>query len=123
MTSAFSLPFQAPPVRELTDVEIEAVFAADVAALEANPQAMPGFDDDDEHGAPPLQLSKGARTGANADGVSDAAIRAVIADPQQVEPDPSGNGRMRLRRGSITIVVARDGAVLSVRDRKPRGRR
>ncbi len=120
MSSAFSLPFQAPPVRELTEAEVEAEFAADVAALEANPQVMPDVADSD--GAPPLRLSKGARTGATADGVSDDAIRAVIADPQEVEPDPTGNGRMRMRRGSLTVVVARDGAVLSVRDRKPRRR-
>jgi hypothetical protein len=121
MSSAFSLPFQAPPERELTEAQIEADFVADVAALEANPQAMPDFDDTDR--GTPLRMSKGARTGAAADGVSDDAIRAVIADPQEIEPDPAGNGRMRLRRGSLTIVVARDGAVLSVRDRKPRSRR
>jgi hypothetical protein len=121
MSSAFSLPFQGPPVRELTEAEVEADFAADIAALEANPQVMPDFDAND--GKAPLQLSKGARTGAQADGVSDDAIRDVIANPQEIEPDPNGNGRMRLRKGSITIVVARDGAVLSVRDRKPRNRR
>jgi len=121
MTAAFSLPFQAPPVRVLTEAQIEADFAADVAELEAHPQAVPDFDDSDAQ--PPLQMSKGARTGAAADGVSEDAIRTVIADPHEIEPDPAGNGRMRLRRGSLTVVVARDGAVLSVRDRKPRSRR
>jgi len=29
---------------------------------------------------------------------------------------------MRLRRGTLRVVLARDGAVLSVRDRKPRRR-
>ena len=121
MTSAFALSFQGPPVHERTIAEIEAEFAADVAALEAHPQVIPDFAD--PHGPAPLRMSKGARTGATADGVSDDAIRAVIADPTDIEPDPAGNGRMRMRRGSLTVVVARDGAVLSVRDRKPRGRR
>lgn len=117
MSSAFALPFQAPPVRELTAAEI----AADVAELEAHPQDLPDFADFAEPGGPaPLRMSKGARTGAAADGVSDEAIRAVIADPQEIEPDPADNGRMRLRRGTLTVVVARDGAILSVRDRKPR---
>jgi hypothetical protein len=121
MSSAFALNFQGPPIVALTPAQIEADFAADVAALEANPQAMPDFDDAD--GLAPLRMSKGAKTGAAADGVSDEAIRAVIADPQEIEPDPAGNGRMRLRSGSLTVIVARDGAVLSVRDRKPRNRR
>jgi hypothetical protein len=121
MSSAFALPFQGPPVREVTAEEAEAEFEADVAELEANPQPLPQFDDV-ETGAP-LKLSKGARAGATADGVSDAEIRAVIADPAEVEPDPAGNGRMRLRRDGLTVVVARDGAVLAVRSRKPRRRK
>ena len=108
-------------MRQLTEAEIAADFEADLAALDANPQSMPDFADPD--GQAPLRLSKGARTGATADKVSDDAIRAAIAEPDEIEPDPAGNGRMRMRRGSLTVIVARDGAVLSVRDRKPRARR
>ena len=121
MSSAFSLPFQAPPERQLTEAESDAAFEAEVAAYEANPQALPDFADPDA--AAPLQMTKGARAAATADGVSDDAIRAAIAEPDDIEPDPTGNGRMKVRRGSLTVVVARDGAVLSVRDRKPRRRR
>ncbi len=121
MSSAFALPFQGPPVRQLTDAEVAADFEAEVAAYEANPQDLPDFADPD--GPAPLRMSKGARAAATSDGVSDEAIRAVVADPDEIEPDPAGNGRMRLRRGTLTVVVARDGAVLSVRDRKPRRRR
>lgn len=121
MTPAFTLTFQAPPVTEFSDAQIEADFAADVAALEAHPQALPDVDVTDD--LAPLRMSKGARTAAAADGVSEGAIRTVIAAPDEIEPDATGNGRMRLRRGSLTVVVARDGAILSVRDRKPHARR
>ena len=121
MTSAFTLTFQAPPVRELSDAQIEADFAADVKALQAHPQALPDVEVLDD--LAPLRMSKGARTAATADGISEDAIRTVIAAPHEIQPDVTGNGRMRLRRGSLTVVVARDGAVLSIRDRKRRARR
>ena len=121
MSSAFALPFQGPPIRQQTDAEIAADFEAEVAAYEANPQAIPALSDPDS--AAPLRMSKGARAAANADGITEDAIRAAIADPDEVEPDPAGDGRMRLRRGSLRIVLARDGAVLSVRDRRPRTKR
>ena len=120
MTAAFSLPFQAPPVRELTEAESAAAFDAEVAEYEAHPQDLPDLADPDSPA--PLRMTKGARAAATADGVSDDAIRRAIAEPDELEPDPAGNGRMRLRRGTLRVVLARDGAVLSVRDRKPRRR-
>jgi hypothetical protein len=120
MSSAFHLSFQAPPVPQQTDAEIEAAFDAEVAAFEANPQTIP--DREDHSGPAPLRMSKGAKAVAAADGITDDAIRAAIAEPDEVEPDPAGDGRMRLRRGSLRIVVARDGAVLSVRGGKNRRR-
>lgn len=122
MSSAFALPFQAPPTPEVTEAQAAADFEAEVAELEANPQVQPDLPDQHDRSAP-LRMTKGASAAAAADGVSEDAIRTVIADPQEIEPDPAGNGRMRLRRGTLTVVVARDGAVLSVRDRKPRRRR
>jgi hypothetical protein len=120
MTAAFALPFLAPPVRELTEAETAAAFDAEVAEFEAHPQSLPELADPD--GPPPLRMTKGARAAATADQVSDDAIRATIADPDELEPDPAGNGRMRLRRGTLRVVLARDGAVLSVHDRKPHRR-
>jgi hypothetical protein len=120
MTAAFALPFQGPPVPQLTEAQTAAAYEAEVAALEAHPQHLPDLVDPD---APaPLTMTKGARAAATADGISDDAIRAAIADPDEIEPDDAGNGRMRLRRGTLRVVLARDGAVLSVRDRKPRRR-
>jgi len=120
MTAAFALPFQAPPVRELTEAQAAAAFDAEVAAFEAHPQDPP--DQSDPDSPPPLRMTKGARAAATADRISDDTIRAAIADPDQVEPDPAGSGRMRLSRGTLRVVLARDGAVLSVRDRQPRRR-
>lgn len=121
MSSAFSLPFQGPPIRQLTNEEIAANFEAEVAALEAHPQDIPHLANPDS--PMPLRMSRGAKAAAAADGVTDDAIRAAIAEPDEVEPDEAGDGRMRLRHGTLRIVVARDGAVLSVRDRKRQGRR
>jgi hypothetical protein len=107
MTAAFALPFQAPPVREQTAEESAAAFDAEVAEYEAHPQDLPDLADPDSPA--PLRMTKG-----------DDEIRRAIAEPDDLEPDPAGNGRMRLRRGTLRVVLARDGAVLSVRDRKPR---
>jgi len=121
VSSAFSLPFQGPPIRQQTAAEIAADFEAEVAAYEAHPQDIPHHSDPDSPA--PLRMSKGAKAAAAADGVSEDAIRATIAEPDEVEPDEAGDGRMRLRRGTLRIVVARDGAVLSVRDRGGRRNR
>jgi hypothetical protein len=121
MNSAFALSFQGPPIRQQTDAEIAADFEADVAAAEAHPQDIPHLADPESPA--PLRMSKGAKAAAAADGISEAAIREAVADPDELEPDPAGDGRMRLRRGTLRVVVARDGAVLSVRDRKRPSRR
>lgn len=120
MSSAFELSFTPPAYREPSAAEVAADLAADEAEMAAHPTTYPGEPGDDGE---PLRMSKGARAAAKADGVTDEAIRQAIEEPDDLEPDPTGNGRMRLKRGSLTVVVAKDGAVLSVRDRKGRGRR
>ena len=120
MSSAFDLSFTPPAYRQPSAEEIAADLAADDAAAAAYPASYPDEHDDVE--GEPLRLSKGARAAAKADGISDAAIRQAIEEPDDLEPDPTGNGRMRVKRGTLTVVVARDGAVLSVRDRKGRRR-
>jgi hypothetical protein len=116
MSSAFELPFTPPAYRDPTD---EVAPAADDVPRAPRSAGRPADHADDVE---PLRLSKGARAAANADGVTDEAIRQAIEEPDDLEPDPTGNGRMRLRRGTLTVVVAKDGAVLSVRDRKGRRR-
>lgn len=118
MSSAFDLPFTQPAYREPTAEE--RARAEEDAVRDERPPAYADHHDDDA--GEPLKLSKGARAAAKADGISDDAIRRAIAEPDDIEPDPTGNGRMRVKRGSLTVVVARDGAVLSVRDRKGRRR-
>jgi hypothetical protein len=119
MNSAFSLPFQGPPIHQKTDAEVAADFAAEVAAFESHPQDIPDLADPDSPA--PLRMSKGAKAAASGDGTTEDEIRTAIAEPDEVEP--TEDGRMRLRRGTLHLVVARDGAVLSVRHRKGRGRR
>lgn len=117
MSSAFDLPFTQPAYREPTAEE-----SAAADADEIRDTGRPAYADDHDDSGEPLRLSKGARAAAKADGITDEAIRRAIAEPDDLEPDPTGNGRMRVKRGSLTVVVARDGAVLSVRDRKGRRR-
>ena len=76
----------------------------------------------DHDGQAPLRMTKGARASTTADGISDAALRETIANPEDIEPDSAGQGRLRLRRGTMVVIVARDGMILSVRDRKGRRR-
>ena len=120
MSSAFELSFTPPAYRAPSADEVAAELAADEAEIATYPTSYPGEPGD---GGDALRLSKGARAAATADGVSEEAIRRAIEEPEDLEPDPTGNGRMRLKRGTLTVVVAKDGAVLSVRDRKGRGRR
>ncbi len=119
MNSAFELSFTPPAYRPPSADEVAAERAADDAEIANYPTSYPGESSD---GGEALRLSKGARAAATADGISEDAIRQAIEEPDDLEPDPTGNGRMRVRRGTLTVVVARDGAVLSVRDRKGRRR-
>ena len=71
---------------------------------------------------PPLQLTDGTESAASAHGIGDDVIRTAIADLDEIEPNPAGCGRMRLRRRPLRVALVRDGALLSFRDRKPHHR-
>ncbi|CAB4849674.1 unannotated protein [freshwater metagenome] len=114
MSTSFGLSFQPPAYAPRPESEIEAEFELDLNAPDIFPP--------DSDGAPPLRMTKGARASTNADGITDQALRETIANPEDIEPDAAGQGRLRLRRGSMIVVVARDGMILSVRDRKGRRR-
>ena len=61
-----------------------------------------------------LRMLKGARAAAAGMKISDDQIRAVLEDPQDVQPDPSQPTRTRLHRDGLTVTTGNDGMILRV---------
>ena len=61
-----------------------------------------------------LRMLKGARQAAAGMNISDDQIRAVLEDPQDVQPDPNQPHRTRLTRQGITVTTGNDGMILRV---------
>jgi hypothetical protein len=62
----------------------------------------------------PLRMLKGARAAAAGMKISEDQIRAVLEDPQDVQPDPSQPTRTRLHRDGLTVTTGNDGMILRV---------
>jgi hypothetical protein len=62
----------------------------------------------------PLRMLKGARAAAAGMKISDEQIRAVLDDPQDVQPDPNQPTRTRLQRDGVTVTTGTDGMILRV---------
>jgi hypothetical protein len=65
-----------------------------------------------------LRMLKGARAAAAGMKISDEQIRAVLEDPQDVQPDPKQPHRTRLSRQGITVTTGNDGMILRVTRRR-----
>ena len=65
-----------------------------------------------------LRMLKGARQAASGMKISDAQIRAVLEDPQDVQPDPNQPQRTRLRRDGVVVTTGQDGMILRVSRRR-----
>lgn len=65
-------------------------------------------------GSGPLRMLKGARAAAAGMKISDEEIRAVLDDPDDVQPDPNQPTRTRLQRDGVTITTGNDGMILRV---------
>ena len=107
-----TLVFRAPPARP-----------DDLDALDdlVETQAPPTDNRGSRRGAPgpagppsELRMLKGARAAATGMKISDAAIRAVIDDPQDVQPDPKQPQRTQLRRDGLVVTTGNDGMILRV---------
>jgi hypothetical protein len=59
-------------------------------------------------------MLKGARQAAAGMRISDDQIRAVLEDPQDVQPDPKQPSRTRLRRDGVIVTTGNDGMILRV---------
>jgi hypothetical protein len=65
-----------------------------------------------------LRMLKGARAAAAGMHISDAQIRAVLDDPQDVQPDPNQPTRTRLSRDGLVVTTGNDGMILRVARRR-----
>lgn len=65
-----------------------------------------------------LRMLKGARAAATGMRISDAQIRAVLEDPQDVQPDPKQPQRMQLSGDGLVVTTGNDGMILRVARRR-----
>jgi hypothetical protein len=109
-----TLLFQAPPAIPEDD------HTHDVVEMQAPPQHNRGGGPGPaEPGGPrELRMLKGARAAATGMHISDAQIRAVLEDPQDVQPDPNQPKRTQLRRDGLVVTTGNDGMILRVARRR-----
>lgn len=102
-----TLLFQAPPALPVDDVVDDAPPPRTRTAQSTGPNAGPSTGSG-------LRMLKGARAAAAGMKISDDQIRAVLEDPQDVQPDPKQPTRTRLTRDGITVTTGNDGMILRV---------
>jgi hypothetical protein len=118
-----ALVFQAPPVPEGVDPYEVDEPAHDVRSAGRGPSGRSGGPGGPVGSGSPvngqpatgsLRMLKGARAAAAGMKISDDQIRAVLEDPQDVQPDPSQPTRTRLHRDGLTVTTGNDGMILRV---------
>jgi hypothetical protein len=107
-----TLLFQAPPALPQDDTD-------DVVEEQAPPTNNRGGRGGGETDGPTeLRMLKGARAAATGMHITDAQIRAVLEDPEEVQPDPSQPTRTQLRRDGLVVTTGNDGMILRVARRR-----
>jgi hypothetical protein len=109
-----TLLFQAPPV--LPQDDTDEVFDDEQAPPTDNRGGRSGGAEGG--GSTELRMLKGARAAATGMHISDAQIRAVLEDPQDVQPDPNQPKRTQLRRDGLVVTTGNDGMILRVARRR-----
>ena len=107
-----TLVFQAPPTRpdDLDALDEGVDIQSPPTDNRGGRRDVPG-----QTGAPrELRMLKGARAAAAGMKISDAAIRAVLDDPHDVQPDPKQPQRTQLRRDGLVVTTGNDGMILRV---------
>jgi hypothetical protein len=117
-----TLLFQAPPAlpEDLTDAADGAVGDVERPARrnDAGGGSRRGTGPSGASGSPGLRMLKGARDAAAGMKITDAQIRAVLEDPQEVQPDPNQPQRTQLRRDGLVVTTGNDGMILRVARRR-----
>lgn len=109
-----TLVFQAPPTRPPDDTDaIDDVRGGRTRSPGGRGRATGG-----PGGPGELRMLKGARAAATGMRISDAQIRAVLEDPQNVQPDPNQPQRTQLRRDGLVVTTGNDGTILRITRRR-----
>jgi hypothetical protein len=108
-----TLLFQAPPSHPQDDLDD---VVDEVQAPPTNNRGSRTGDDID--GPTELRMLKGARAAATGMHITDAQIRAVLEDPEEVQPDPNQPTRTQLRRDGLVVTTGNDGMILRVARRR-----
>jgi hypothetical protein len=115
-----TLVFQAPPAApdDDTDPDFAPEPAREIVRRPARTGGAPSTASGSIGAGGALRMLKGARQAAAGMKISDEAIREVIEDPHDVQPDPTHPERTRLKRGALTVTTGQDGMILRVTRRK-----
>lgn len=108
--SSTELLFQAPPSPP-DDVDLDTSGGSERTARRGSPRSA---GDATQSGSSNLRMLRGARQAAAGMKISDAQIRSVLEDPQDVQPDPQQPHRTRLTRDGVTVTTGNDGMILRV---------
>jgi hypothetical protein len=111
-----TLLFQAPPAYPEDDLDdMDDV----VDEVQAPPTHNRGGRSGGDTGLPSeLRMLKGARAAATGMHITDAQIRAVLEDPEEVQPDANQPTRTQLRRDGLVVTTGNDGMILRVARRR-----
>jgi hypothetical protein len=115
-----ALVFQAPPAPAGVDLyedapEHEPEYPGRTRSGVSGGSGVPGSTEARQSGAgSSLRMLKGARAAAAGMKITDDQIRAVLDDPQDVQPDPNQPTRTRLHRDGLTVTTGNDGMILRV---------
>ena len=61
-----------------------------------------------------LRMTKPAAEAARRSNISEAQIRSVLENPNDVEPDRDNPDKTRFTKGSLIVVAGKDGVVLAI---------
>ena len=115
---ATALVFQAPPSLPDPDPDWDADpehdFGSDRSRASRRDERPSGRSGNGAASSGPLRMLKGARAAAAGMKISDDQIRAVLEDPQDVQPDPNQPTRTRRQRDGVTVTTGNDGMILRV---------
>jgi hypothetical protein len=111
-----TLLFQAPPARPQDDLDDLDDVVDEVQAPPTNNRGGRGGGDIEAPSE--LRMLKGARAAATGMHISDAQIRAVLDDPEDVQPDANQPQRTQLRRDGLVVTTGNDGMILRVARRR-----
>jgi hypothetical protein len=108
--------FQAPPPQPQDDMDDMDDVVDEVQAPPTDNRGRRNGGDTESPSE--LRMLKGARAAATGMHITDAQIRAVLEDPEDVQPDANQPTRTQLRRDGLVVTTGNDGMILRVARRR-----